>query len=499
MRNFDSNSLKSDSRQTVVARKANSREADAASSPSNQTLQKKVRIGAVNDPMEAEADRAADAVMSGDTASIGLSTASAAPVQRQCAQCEGEESETVQRTQTDEEELGTVRRQPMEEEEEMMQPKAAAGGLNLGGETLQRQPIEEEEEMLQPKAAEGETVQRQPEEEEEEMLQTKGKGGQCAACSSGAEAGATAASAVESGGRALSAEDRSYFEPRFGRDFSDVRVHTHGSAERAAGDINARAYTLGSNIAFAPGQYSPNSESGRRLMAHELAHVVQQKGSGSPTVRRAVSSRSKCAANKHGAPAKPLDEIKKINDKGWALSQLADLTLALVTLDKDVFKSEQKFFKERFGEPPKSGKKFKNRWTGKKFKSKDDAFFSEIDSASKQFSKVTKALSKSIVYTCAGDKSIKLPGCKKKKCGTGTVAFVCPGFSFRRMVVCPNFWNQGTDQLGGALIHETVHARLNRPGHPQDVEKRHRNPECYTSFVADMNGFTPFDTRCPKI
>lgn len=100
-----------------------------------------------------------------------------------------------------------------------------------------------------------------------------------------------AAAAVSGGGRSLSASEIGYFGPRFGRDFSSVRVHEHAAAQAAADGIRARAYTLGRNIAFAPGQYAPHTAAGRRLMAHELAHTVQQSG-GSETVSRRVIQRA---------------------------------------------------------------------------------------------------------------------------------------------------------------------------------------------------------------
>ncbi len=68
-------------------------------------------------------------------------------------------------------------------------------------------------------------------------------------------------------------------EPRFGHDFSRVRVHTDGTAGQSAAAIGADAYTAGRHIAFAPGRYSPLAGSGRALLAHELTHVVQQAGS----------------------------------------------------------------------------------------------------------------------------------------------------------------------------------------------------------------------------
>lgn len=82
--------------------------------------------------------------------------------------------------------------------------------------------------------------------------------------------------ATISGGRPLDRAARRFFEPRFAYDFSGVRIHTGGPANAAARAVDASAYTLGSDIVFAPGMYSPGSPAGDRLLAHELAHVVQQ-------------------------------------------------------------------------------------------------------------------------------------------------------------------------------------------------------------------------------
>lgn len=80
-------------------------------------------------------------------------------------------------------------------------------------------------------------------------------------------------------GQSLSEEVRNYYEPRFGYDFSQVRIHTDSAAAKSAQSINALAYTSGTNIVFNSQQYSPDTDNGKRLIAHELAHVVQQKGS----------------------------------------------------------------------------------------------------------------------------------------------------------------------------------------------------------------------------
>lgn len=81
---------------------------------------------------------------------------------------------------------------------------------------------------------------------------------------------------LSSSGKSLSDAERSFFEPRFGQDFSNIKIHTDSVAAKSAQSINALAYTTGNNIVFNSGQYSPESDSGKRLMAHELTHVVQQ-------------------------------------------------------------------------------------------------------------------------------------------------------------------------------------------------------------------------------
>lgn len=88
---------------------------------------------------------------------------------------------------------------------------------------------------------------------------------------------------IRSSGRPLDDGLRRDMEDGFGFDFSRVRVHSEGAADAAARAIGAHAFTTGHNIVFANGQYAPSEPSGRRLIAHELAHVMQQGGSAEAT------------------------------------------------------------------------------------------------------------------------------------------------------------------------------------------------------------------------
>ena len=99
---------------------------------------------------------------------------------------------------------------------------------------------------------------------------------------SGAAASASAASIADqvglnSTGEAVDPATRAYFEPRFGHDFSRVRVHADSASAASARWENSAAYTLGNDIFFGQGMYSPGTNSGRQLLAHELTHVVQQQ------------------------------------------------------------------------------------------------------------------------------------------------------------------------------------------------------------------------------
>jgi hypothetical protein len=116
-------------------------------------------------------------------------------------------------------------------------------------------------------------VQRRAEEEEEETLQIKEIPGQTPEATSDLE---TRIHALRGSGQPLPEADRSFMARRFGVDFGDVRVHTDSDAVQLSKELNAEAFTYGRDIYFGVGGYSPSTSSGKRLMAHELTHVVQQ-------------------------------------------------------------------------------------------------------------------------------------------------------------------------------------------------------------------------------
>jgi len=117
--------------------------------------------------------------------------------------------------------------------------------------------------------------------EEEDKVQTKRAGTEAAA-----EAPASVQTALDSPGVPLDAGTRGFFEPRLGADLSRVRLHTDAKAAESARSIGALAYTVGNDVAFGANQFSPGSDAGRRLLAHELTHTLQQNEGN---IRRAAT------------------------------------------------------------------------------------------------------------------------------------------------------------------------------------------------------------------
>jgi len=88
------------------------------------------------------------------------------------------------------------------------------------------------------------------------------------------------------GGEPFSKENRAFFEPRFGQSFSHIKIHRNSHANHLARSINAKAFTRGNNIVFKSGEYNPNTATGKRLLGHELTHVLQQKGTNPLNISR---------------------------------------------------------------------------------------------------------------------------------------------------------------------------------------------------------------------
>lgn len=122
-------------------------------------------------------------------------------------------------------------------------------------------------------------------------------------------------SGVQGNGKSLPDETRASFESKMGADFSDVRVHTGSTANEAARSINAEAYTIGADIVFADGKYRPKSFLGRQLLAHELAHTLQQSGS---------NEKLKHDNSSQNTVARAVEPDENEETQGQTINELAD-------------------------------------------------------------------------------------------------------------------------------------------------------------------------------
>jgi hypothetical protein len=183
-------------------------------------LQRKLEIGAVNDPLEHEADAVADKVMRMPVALF---------VQRKCAKCE--------------------------EEDKALQKKEIAGTPEMF--------------LVQRKCTACE--------EEDKKTLLKKEVAVNGYESAKSEAPPIVHEVLSSPSQPLDIKTQTFMESSFGQDFSSVHVHTDGKAAESAQAVNAQAYTVGHDVVFGAGRYAPNDSFGKRLIAHELTHVVQQQ------------------------------------------------------------------------------------------------------------------------------------------------------------------------------------------------------------------------------
>ena len=223
-------------------------------------VQRKLAVSQPDDRYAQEADLVADAVV-GKTdvrsSMPAISRYGERGVHRVCAECEEE-----------------------------MQRQAVAGNKEVKETNLplMRQPEKEDEEKLRRQVGPG---------VEEVKLQAKAGAGEARLTGDATEG---AIRELQGGGQPLPESVRAYIEPRMGYDFSGVQIHTNGHAAQLARSVDALAFTVGRDIVFGAGQYRPETNEGKRLLAHELTHVVQQNQGSANMISRACLPAAACPA-----------------------------------------------------------------------------------------------------------------------------------------------------------------------------------------------------------
>ncbi|NEP89925.1 MAG: DUF4157 domain-containing protein [Okeania sp. SIO2C2] len=182
----------------------------------------------------------------------------------------------VQRQSEDEDEKVQMLQRQSEEEDEKVQMLQRQAEEDEKVQMLQRQSEDEDEKV--------QMLQRQSE-DEDEKVQAKAVSSQTPALSPHLESKIQSRRGT---GQPLPKSTRAFMEPRFGYDFSSVRLHTDSHAASAASELNAQAFTTGQDIFFGSGHYEPHTTKGKSLLAHELTHTIQQQPS---TARMLVQRR----------------------------------------------------------------------------------------------------------------------------------------------------------------------------------------------------------------
>lgn len=344
---------------------------------------------------------------------------------------------------------------------------------------------------------------------------------------------------LRSPGEPLEPQTRAFFEPRFGHEFGRVRVHADARASASAEAVNALAYTVGPDVVFGRGQYSPHTAAGRELIAHELAHVVQQErlpagppsGIGSPAgaeerqaeraaasalgggratvapssasrpalARRVIPRLVNCTAGNDGAPADPVAELTAVEDRARAMAGAVSILLTLaggltragMGAPGSVLETA---FEDRFGVPPAVRGGFMNRLTGGVVPTLDEARGQEMELMARRYGLIANAFDGPLHYRCIGGAS-SFGGCNIPDCSND--AWSCPGVD--AIFLCPGFWAPGPPGTQSTLlIHEASHMIWERVIHgARGSGGNFRHAECYASFVADIFGITPGLPACP--
>jgi hypothetical protein len=316
---------------------------------------------------------------------------------------------------------------------------------------------------------------------------------------------AIVAQGTRGGGAALDSDTRAFMEARFGRDFGDTRVHADGDAAASVRTVGALAYTVGSDVVFGAGPYAPHAPEGRRLLAHELAHVVQQQGAAAGTVQRAVAAQSDCPAEKHEAPADALAEIVAADDRARTMALDASYrTFAewVALEDPSALGDVSVAYLRRFGPPPRASEfgQAQNRFTGA-VGTVAATVRGEIEYLSLQFARLGTLFAGELTYLCGGPRGRRVEA-GRHPCEETVAAWTVSPDDFRTIVICPYFWTgpetADVDQRAAALIHEGVHVRFDAPEHENaDPTDRGRNPDCYRMFLSELYGFSAKSSDCP--
>jgi len=308
--------------------------------------------------------------------------------------------------------------------------------------------------------------------EEEEHAQRKEDG----VSHQRSEAPSIVSDAINTGGASLDGETKSFMENRFGHDFGNVKIHTDTIAAKSAQSINALAYTNGNSIVFNQGQYSPETESGKRLLAHELTHVVQQNDVQRSVVQRRVIDRNvttnEAMLTRLGLTRQQvIDAITDADADAIVLAQNAEDTLTT------------ELNNAQNGDPvDANAEAILTEELGLSFN--NPAHHTLIRQQIGRFRRVRETLESGYLrYLGLGIGTISLVGCEAGPCGD-SFAFSCDGN--RLVVLCQRFWDT-PDEQSATILHEPFHIWFSMARHADNALRR-ADASCFESFALRVSG-----------
>ena len=286
---------------------------------------------------------------------------------------------------------------------------------------------------------------------------------------------------LDGGGQKLPEETRSFFEPKFGYDFSNVKIHTDNVAAKSAQSVNALAYTTGNNIVFNSGQYNPQTDSGKKLLAHELTHVVQQDVdiSTKKIQRRVIDSHvvtTQAMTDRLGLTRQQIvDTITAADADAIVLAQAAEdaLTTQLANAQN--------------GDPVDPDTELiLNEELGLSFN--NAAQRGLIREQIRRFTRIRETLESGYLrYLAIGIGNVSIIGCDPEPCGT-EFASSCPGN--RLIVLCQTFWDTPAEQ-SATILHEPFHIWFSMVRHANNALRR-ADASCFESFALRVAGRAAF-------
>ena len=283
-------------------------------------------------------------------------------------------------------------------------------------------------------------------------------------------------------GQQLDSDNRTYFERRFGYEFSNVRVHTDEAAADSARALGALAYTIGTDIVFGPKQFAPDTTAGRHLLAHELAHVVQndRASANRSTIRRLVRNANvSCwhpAQEGHGGLFHP----RRTGDDVVASIAEADTRAITVAQNAEDQIRDLRANRTTAGYVPNAVLRnaFQTRFNIDVMTVSDN----QLRVIQRRYQRIREILAGgSMHYSCRGS-----------DCEAGDWAYSSPGLY--RIHLCNRFYPDTLNERGGTILHEAFHIYFE---HIEDWEAAAlANAHCYEQVARLILGDNPATEPC---